>query len=160
MTANTMHEESASHTPKRWLGRSVAAVVAGLVLTTAASYALDALVMAGGYMAKDGVLPQSGAAGLVAFVLFYRTLCSVAGCYVAARLARRRPVTHALILGGLGALAGIAGALTLGDQAPAWYGWGLVVLALPAALVGGLLARGRFHDLTPQRGEQVHHASS
>jgi len=39
----------------------------------------------------------------------YRTIFSVAGSYITARLAPNRPMLHALVLGGLGLLVSIVG---------------------------------------------------
>jgi len=45
-----------SRTNRQGLGRSAAALVAGLLVATAVAYALDALAIAGGYLAQDRAL--------------------------------------------------------------------------------------------------------
>jgi hypothetical protein len=70
--------------------------------------------------------------------LSYRIVFGVLSGYLAARLAPRAPMAHALILGAIGtvlsALGGIAAMqMNLG---PIWYPLALVVLALPCAWLG------------------------
>jgi hypothetical protein len=69
----------------------------------------------------------------------YRSVYSVAGCYLAARLAPDRPMRHALALGGVGVVVSIAGAIIMRGAGPAWYPLALIVLAMPCAWVGGRL---------------------
>ncbi len=121
-------------------GRSVLAVGAGLLATVIGSYGVDVMMSSTGVTPSDGTLPLTGSIGVVLLVLGYRTAFNVVGCYVAGRLAPNRPMAHALTLGGLGTVASIGGALAVTDAAPAWYGWGLTLLALPAAALGGYLA--------------------
>lgn len=126
------------------VARTVGAIVAGLAATIGLAYATDAVLRLGGAgLADDGGLPRDGSTLLVLSVLSYRTVFSVIGCFVAARLAPRHPMRHALALGLIGVVASASGAATVESTAPAWYAWGLVVLALPAAWLGGALAAGR-----------------
>ena len=60
--------------PTRRLGRSAIALVAGLVVAVAASYAFDAVLIALGAMLVDRSRPTFGSTGVVAVVLAYRTL--------------------------------------------------------------------------------------
>jgi hypothetical protein len=75
----------------------------------------------------------------------YRVVFSIAGCYLAARLAPARPLDHALALGALGVVVSTAGAVATWGQGPAfgpaWYPLGLIAVALPCAWAGG-----RLHD--------------
>ena len=121
-------------------GRSVLAVGVGLLTTVIGSYGVDVVLSSTGVTPSDGTLPLTGSTGVVLLVLGYRTAFNVVGCYVAGRLAPNRPMAHALTLGGLGTVASIGGALAVTDAAPAWYAWGLTLLAFPAAALGGYLA--------------------
>ncbi|HEY7652054.1 MAG TPA: hypothetical protein VIG07_04470 [Methylomirabilota bacterium] len=63
---------------------------------------------------------------------------------VAARLAPRAPMRHALILGAIGLVPSLAGAITaitMVDLGPSWYPLALVLTALPCAWLGGVLHR-------------------
>jgi len=124
--------------------KSVAAVVAGLIVIFVLSMATDELLHATGVMPR-GALPMRGAEGLILGVLAYRLIFSIAGCYLAARLAPSHPMRHALVLGLIGLVLGTMGALANAQMqlGPAWYPWALVVLALPCAWFGGKLAEKR-----------------
>jgi hypothetical protein len=71
-------------------------------------------------------------------VIFGWVLASFAGGWIAARIAARAPMVHALTLGGLITLGGIANNLML--PPPAWFWPASLILLLPAAHVGGRLA--------------------
>jgi hypothetical protein len=79
------------------------------------------------------------------FATVYRTIYTVLGGYVTARLAPYRPMTHVWILSIFGLLAAITGALATWDKGPEfgpkWYPLALVILAIPSVLLGGKLAR-------------------
>ena len=128
--------------------KSIGAIVAGLVVIFALSYATDAVLEAAGILQAGTPLPMRGSELLIAAILVYRLAYSVAGCYVAARLAPNYPMRHALVLGMLGFVGSIGGAMVSVQQSlgPAWYAWGLVVFALPCAWLGGrLFAKGQIH---------------
>jgi hypothetical protein len=124
----------------RRLLRSIAAVVAGILVTVLLSLGTDFLLGALGLFPPLGKAlgdPQLGVATI------YRTVYALVGAYVAARLAPRSPLEHALALGTLGLIASVAGAWTMWND-PAvvghrWYPLALVVLALPPAWLGGWL---------------------
>jgi hypothetical protein len=122
-------------------GRSVGAVLAGLVTVIVTHTGTDAL------MHVLGVFPPAGQAmggGLFALAATYRILFTVLGGYVTARLASSRSLEHALVLGGIGSVLALAGMLaTLGrgpEFGPLWYPLALVVTALPTCWLGGRIA--------------------
>jgi len=124
--------------------KSIGAVLAGLIAIFALSAGADEVLHAAGIMPR-GPLPMRGAEGLILGVLAYRLIFSIAGCFVAARLAPDRRMRHALVLGLIGLLLSIMGALANAQMqlGPAWYAWALVVLALPCAWIGGKLSERR-----------------
>jgi hypothetical protein len=123
---------------QRHIGRSIGAVVAGFVMVVVLSLGTDMLlVMAGIFPPFDQ--PSLMTNRLLVLATIYRTIYSVAGSYLTARLAPERPMAHALILGTVGLVVSILGAVVMGEHGPAWYPWALVVLALPGAWFGGLL---------------------
>jgi hypothetical protein len=124
--------------------RSIGAVFAGLILIVVASTAVD-MVMHG-----TDVFPAPGKPmpnGLWLLATGYRIVISVAGCYLAARLAPRRPMLHAMVLGWIGVAISTLGTVLTWDKGPGfgpkWYPIGLIIVALPCAWLGGRLALSR-----------------
>jgi hypothetical protein len=129
-------------TPRR--GRSVVAVLAGLVAIFALSLGVDQVLH------SLGVFPPWGEpmkdTGLFLLALGYRIPIQVFGCYLTARLAPHAPMKHAIILGVVGlvlSIAGAVGSISAGDMGPSWYPIALVISSLPCAWLGGALYRGK-----------------
>jgi hypothetical protein len=120
--------------------RSTGAVLAGFVAVVVLSLGTDAALHGTGVFPGWGE-PMGSALFLVATA--YRTVYGIAGGYVAARLAPDRPMTHALILGFVGAAVSVAGAVATWNAGPAfrprWYPLGLIAIALSTAWAGGKL---------------------
>lgn len=121
--------------------KSILAVLAGLVFIVATHLGMDEAMHA------TGVFPPKGEPmfdpALNALALGYRSVFSVLGCALAAWLAPRARMGHALALGAIGTVLASAGAaamipLNLG---PVWYPVALAASALPCAWVGGKLVR-------------------
>lgn len=126
--------------PERRILRSIGAVLAGLVIGIALSVGTDAA------MSAIGVLPplgKPGTSGPLLVATIYRTIYGVLASYVAARLAPYRPMLHAMVLGVLDFVVSIAGVVFTwnkgAEYGPHWYPIALVILALPAAWLGGKL---------------------
>jgi hypothetical protein len=119
--------------------KSIGAVLAGLVFIGISHTTMDAILEAAGVLPKGHL---NVGAGLIMLVIFYRTILSLAGCYLTARLAPKNPMLHSLILGGIGTLLSAVGAIVTADMniGPAWYAWSLVVIALPIAWAAGKLS--------------------
>ena len=83
--------------------------------------------------------------GLNALALSYRVVYAVLGSYIAARFAPRNPMRHALILGAVGFVVSLIGAITAipMNLGPAWFPIALVLTALPCAWLGGKLYLAR-----------------
>ena len=124
--------------PQQQIGRSIAAVLAGLVVGAVLSIATDMLLHAAGIFPPLG-RPMADSLLLLATV--YRTIYSVLGAYITARSAPNRPMHHALVLGALGAVVCLIGVLTTWNRVdefgPHWYPIALTVLALPQCWLGG-----------------------
>ena len=128
--------------PPRRLGRSVAAVLAGFIAVVVLSLGTDQVL----HVLQ--VYPPWGQPmhdpGLNLLALAYRCVYAVLGSFIAARLAPRAPMRHALVLGGIGLVLSVLGAiaaLSMADLGPAWYPIALVLTALPCAWLGGDLHR-------------------
>ena len=128
--------------PQRRIGRSIVAVLAGMIVGIVLSLGTDLVL----HMAH--VFPPLGASmtgydGPLLLATIYRTLYGVLSSYIAARLAPYRPMLHAMVLGGLGFAVSILGAVVTWNKGPAfgphWYPVALIVLALPTAWLGGKL---------------------
>jgi hypothetical protein len=119
--------------------RSIASVVAGFATIVVLSVATDTVLESTG-MLPTGALYDTG---LLLLATTYRSIYSVIGCSIAARLAPDRPMRHALALGAVGVVVSIVGGIVGRDLAPAWYSLGLAALAMPLAWCGGKLVELR-----------------
>lgn len=83
--------------------------------------------------------------GLNLLAFSYRLVFDVFGCWLAARLAPRRPMKHALILGAIGVVLSLGGVFAaMGAKlGPLWYPIALVVSSMPSAWLGGAIAARR-----------------
>lgn len=126
--------------PQHGVGRSIAAVLLGLLSVVALSTVADVI------MHESGVFPpwfQPMGGGLWLLALAYRAVFSVFGGYLCARLAPYRPMAHVWMMGLIGSVFGVAGVIaTWGrgpDFGPAWYAILVALTGLPGCLIGGLL---------------------
>ena len=83
--------------------------------------------------------------GLNLLALAYRIVYGVVGGYIAARFAPHAPMRHAVVLGVVGLVLSVAGAIATipMDLGPAWYPIALALTALPGSWLGGALHRSR-----------------
>ena len=123
--------------PRRRVGRSIWAVVAGFIAVVVLSIGTDAVLRA------LQVFPPIGQRMLDKLFLIatiYRAVYAILGSYITARVAPDRPMAHALIGGIIGLILGSVGAAATWNRAelgPHWYPLALVVTALPCAWIGG-----------------------
>ena len=123
--------------------RSTGAVVAGFVAIVVLSLGTDQVLHALKVYPPWG---QPMAGDLFALATAYRIVYTVAGGYLTARLAPHAPVLHAVILGLVGLVPGVAGVvvgIAKPDLGPLWYPIVLAVTGLPCAWVGGVLYRSK-----------------
>src|SRR4051812_33252367 len=114
MIAMNAQDVTETQQPRR-LGRSIGAVFAGLIVIAVLDNAIDFV------MHITGVFPPVGLAmadPLFMLAVAYRTIDGVLGCYIAARLAPRRPMRHALILGGIGVVLSSLGMVATWNGGP------------------------------------------
>jgi hypothetical protein len=93
-----------------------------------------------------GIFPPLGqpmANPLLLLATLYRTIYSIAGSYITARLAPYRPMGHALAGGVVGVVMSTLGAVATWNRGaefgPHWYPLALIALAMPCAWAGGKL---------------------
>jgi len=134
---------AAVQAPRR-IGRSIGAVFAGILVVVVLSTVTDLVLHATGVFPPPG---QPMSDSLFALATAYRLVFAIAGGYVTAWLAPYRPMQHAVWLGAIGTLLGLAGLLATWDKGPEfgpkWYPIALVVTALPCAWLGAKLRRER-----------------
>ena len=126
-------------TPRR-IGRSIVAVVGGLLVVILLSLGTDIIMHATGVY-PPWFQPMSTALWILATA--YRVVYGIAGGYIAAQLAPNRPMGHAVVLGVIGMLLSTVGAASTWNAGPEfgprWYPLGLVVTALPCSWIGAKL---------------------
>ncbi len=129
--------------PRRLL-RSAAAVLSGFVAVVVLSLGTDQVL----HVLQ--VYPPWGQPmfdpGLNLLALAYRSVYTVVGGYIAAKLALHNPMRHALALGIVGLVFGGVGAIvtiTKYDLGPDWYPIALALTGLPLSLLGGALHRSK-----------------
>jgi len=125
-------------TPRRPVGRSIWAIVAGFIAVVLLSNGTDVL------LSKLGTVPplaQWHTDRLFVWATIYRTVYGIIGSYITARLAPQRPMKHAMIGAIIGMVLGTAAAIGTWnkDMGPHWYPIALVVVAVPTAWIGAKL---------------------
>jgi len=117
-------------------------VLGGLITTVVLSTAADLAMVAAGIFPPAG---QPMSEGMFLLAAAYRLAFTVVGGYVTARLAPSRPMRHAMVLAGIGVLAGLGGLVAfykIGGPAmgPAWYAIQIPLTAIPGVWAGAWLA--------------------
>lgn len=124
--------------------RRVGAVLAGLLFVIIITTATDALMHATGIFPPLG---QPMADSLFVLALAYRIIYSIIGGYITAQLAPDQPVKHALVLGAIGFVLGLAGTIATWNRGPEfgpkWYPLLIMLTAIPSVLLGGKLVRSK-----------------
>ena len=120
-------------------GRSVAAVFLGFLTVFVLSLGTDQIL----HMLN--VYPPWGQpmfdTGLYVLALAYRSVYTVIGGYVTAKLAPHSPMRHVWILAGIGFVVAVAGAIATIPMklGPAWYPIVLAIIGVPCVWLGGVL---------------------
>jgi hypothetical protein len=129
--------------------RSILAVVAGFVVASVVMMAVETVNgrvlhpqlgrIAEGMTDREAIKSLLASAPIGAFLVVMAgwAIGSLAGGWLAARVARRTPVGHALVLGALLTLGGIANNLMV--PPPLWFWITSLLVLLPAAYAGGRL---------------------
>lgn len=122
--------------------RSIVAVAAGFFASNVMSLGGDLLFRRVSPQAFDakGIAHSDGA---LFTIMGYEALFALVAGYVTARLAIRRPMTHALVMSGLVLLGRVPTAFIAWDMAPPWFHIGVLLLIAPVALLGAKLSELR-----------------
>ena len=113
--------------------RSVLAVFAGYCVIVAAT-----IVFVFGAMAVGGTKPT---VGFQIFILVGGVIAGLIGTYVTTIIGRTNPMGHALALGIVSEVVGVAVTFGGAKEPLDWYGWTLLALPIPVALLGGWLRK-------------------
>jgi hypothetical protein len=120
--------------------RSIIAIVVGFLAVVVLSLGTDQVLhILKVYPPWGDPMPQPP---LNALALSYRIVFTIFGSYLAAKIAPRNPMRHAMILGLIGLAFGTAGAVATIPMhlGPAWYPIAIAATAVPCAWIGGKLA--------------------
>jgi hypothetical protein len=116
--------------------KSIGAVLAGFISVAVLSVATDALIERWGI----SLVANSSSHAMqwtLGFALFYRSVYTIIGGYITARLAPTSPMKHVvalMILGGLGGIGGVVNGWGYGNH---WYPIALAVTGPVLVWVGG-----------------------
>jgi len=127
--------------------RSIGAVLAGFITVFVLSVATDFVLERIGFFPPANE-PDSYTGWMLMLALIYRSIYSVAGFYLTARLAPGAPMRHAIILGIIGTVFAALGAMANWDRSANWYPILLVLVTLPCAWLGGKLVEIK-HSKSP-----------
>jgi hypothetical protein len=123
---------------RRRRGRSLLALLAGFAVGIILSLGTDLSLHAAGFVPA---LSQRWSNQLLLVATAYRAVYSTIASYVVAWLAPNRPMGHALVGGAVGLVMSTLGAVAAWNRALGshWYPVALVLIAMPAAWIGGRL---------------------
>ena len=128
--------------------KSIGAVLAGLIFIFVTHSGVDFILESLGIFTPP--TERFDTPWMVVTATIYRTILSIAGCFLTGFLAPSRPMLHAMVLGFIGLALSTAAAIVSipMDLGPAWYPIALVALTLPCAWIGGKLAERRSNNLS------------
>jgi len=118
--------------------RAIGAVIGGSVAIAITSFAADYVMSK---LAPDLFVPgeRISNTGVLLFMLAYSVVFSGLGGYVTATLAARARMKHVIALAVLQLVGGIAAAVQANGALPQWFLVAVVVLPVPAIVLGGKL---------------------
>lgn len=145
MNARTNTEPPATSplSPATRRRRSILAVATGFVTVAVLSLLVDEVLHLVGVYQPWGEPMREPSLNLLA--LSYRSVITVFGMYLTARMAPQNGMRHALVGGAIGTVVATAGAFATIPMhlGPAWYPIALAATALPLSWLGGAIARAR-----------------
>jgi len=117
------------------LVRSVVAVAAGFFASTVMSLGAD-LAFRRMSPASFDAEGQATGDGTLFVIMGYEVLFAAVAGYVTARLAIRKPFAHALIMAAVVLVGRVPTAILAWNAVPVWFHLGVLLLIVPAALLG------------------------
>jgi hypothetical protein len=135
--------------------RSVLAVLAGIVVLTIVSFAIEAvaspLTLRIFPDALQSGAPLSHTLPARLFMMAYTMLSVAAGGHVTAWIARRSRMSHAAIMGAIEVALTVYAMIELPHQAPLWFWIAGMILTVPAACLGAAIRVKQSVRRTPAR---------
>ena len=126
-------------------GKSAIALAAGLLAGVILSLGTDQILHALKIYPPWGLTMSDG---LFLLATAYRVVYTILGSYIAARLAPDRPMWHAMVLGVVGLVVSIAGAVATWNTQPPigphWYALLIAAISIPCAWLGGMIRERQF----------------
>lgn len=122
------------------LFKSIFAVLTGFVTVFALSVGTDIMMESAGILPPPSQ-PEAYVPWMLALALAYRTVITIFGGWVTAKLAPTPAMKQVMILGIIGTLGGVAGIFAGWQYGNHWYPIALAVLAYPSVWAGGKLAK-------------------
>ena len=127
--------------------KSIGAVLAGMIVIVVLSVGTDFVLESLGIFTP----PDQGffTPWMLMLALIYRSIYAVAGGYVTAILAPNHPMRHAIILGLIGIVLSILGAIVAWDLSSHCDPIALILTTLPCTWLGGRLKTKAVHRNMP-----------
>ncbi len=104
----------------RTIVRSIGAILAGFISVAVLSVALDSVFEMLGIF-PGTMHPELYAPWMLMVALVYRSLATIFGGYITAKIAPTDPMRHIYILAALGFVGGVAGAINGWSYGNHWY---------------------------------------
>ena len=119
-------------------GRTAVALVTGLLVGVILSLGTDQILHVLKIYPPWG---QTMSDELFMLATAYRVVYTILGSYITARLAPYRPMWHAMVLGVVGLVVSVAGAVATWNTQPPigphWYALLIAAISIPCAWLGG-----------------------
>lgn len=115
------------------IGAIIAGFTVGAILSVGTDFLLDKLAI----MSMENFKQNS--VMIICFVILYRFVFNVIGCYLTAKLSPKNPMKHVIIIGIIGTVLSILGSVAMWDKAGAFYNIAIILISLPSAWLGGKL---------------------
>lgn len=122
--------------------RSIVSVLAGFITVFALSIGTDVVMESSGIF-PPSTQPEAYTQWMLGLALAYRTIITVFGGWVTAKLAPSSTMKHVMILGIIGTIGGTVGIFAGWQYGNHWYPIALAILAYPSVWLGGKLEEMR-----------------
>jgi hypothetical protein len=121
--------------------RLILSILSGFIFTAVLSTAVDHIFHV------TEIYPPYGAPmrdhGLLLLAFTYRAIFSISGAYITAAIAREQAMKAVLIMGVIGSLLWLAGAIAMWEFAYPWYNILGVITGVPFSILGAKLYQRR-----------------